>query len=99
MIKSLEKLRLEALGELKQVDELKELESWRVRCTGKKSKLTQALRSLASLPLDERRKIGSLANETKVDLELRLDIMIYIIITTKIFIHSFNARSIRNASN
>ncbi len=72
MIKSLEKLRLEALGELKQVDELKELESWRVRCTGKKSKLTQALRSLASLPLDERRKIGSLANEIKVDLELRL---------------------------
>ncbi len=72
MLKQLEELQLEALNELGQVSELKELESWRVRCLGKRSKLTQILRSLASLPLEERKKIGALANETRVNLESNL---------------------------
>lgn len=49
------------------------LESWRVRYLGKKSRLTQVLRSLGMLPLEERREVGARANEIKRDLELRLE--------------------------
>ncbi len=69
MLKQLEELRLEALNELNQVGELKELELWRVRYLGKKSKLTQILRSLAPLPPEERKKVGAQANELKRTLE------------------------------
>ncbi len=69
MLKQLEELHLEALAKLNRVSELKELESWRIRYLGKKSKLTQILRSLASLPLEERKKVGAQANEVKKALE------------------------------
>jgi phenylalanyl-tRNA synthetase alpha chain len=69
MLKQLEELRLEALNELNQVGDLKELDLWRVHHLGKKSKLTQILRSLATLPLEERKKVGGQANEIKRALE------------------------------
>jgi len=69
MLKQLEELRREALSELNQVSELEELESWRVHHLGKKSKLTQILRSLATIPLEERKKVGAQANEIKRALE------------------------------
>lgn len=69
MLKQLKELRREALSELNQVNELRELNSWRVRHLGKKSKLTQILRSLATLPLEERKKVGAQANEIKRALE------------------------------
>lgn len=72
MLKQLEELRLEALAKLKRVGELKELELWRIHYLGKKSKLTQILRSLANLSLEERRKIGDRANEVKKALESSL---------------------------
>lgn len=72
MLKQLEELHLEALNELNQVSELKELELWRVHYLGKKSRLTQILRSLASLPLKERRKAGTCANEVKLTLKTGL---------------------------
>ncbi len=69
MPKQLEELHTQALSELERVSELKELELWRVRHLGKKSKLIQILRSLASLPLEERKKVGAQANEIKRTLE------------------------------
>jgi phenylalanyl-tRNA synthetase alpha chain len=72
MREQLEELHLKALDELNQVGELKELESWRVHHLGKKGKLTQILRALASLPLEERRKTGARANEIKAALESSL---------------------------
>lgn len=69
MLKQLKELRREALSELNQVNELRELNSWRVHQLGKKSKLTQILRSLATLPLEERKKVGAQANEIKRALE------------------------------
>jgi phenylalanyl-tRNA synthetase, alpha subunit (EC 6.1.1.20) len=65
MLKQLEELRIQAFDELRKVGELKELELWRVRHLGKKSRLTQILRSLATLPLEERRDIGTRANEIR----------------------------------
>ncbi len=69
MIKQLEELRQNALQELKGINNITELESWRVRYLGKKSELTKVLRSLATLPLDERKAVGAYANEVKVHLE------------------------------
>jgi len=72
MLKQLEGIRLEALSELNRIDELGELESWRIRYLGKKSRLTQILRSLATLTIKERRLVGSQANEIKISLQTSL---------------------------
>jgi phenylalanyl-tRNA synthetase alpha chain len=48
------------------------LESWRVRYLGRKSELTNILRSLASLPLEERKTVGAYANKVKADLAASL---------------------------
>jgi len=69
MLEQLKELRLKALNELSRVGELEELESWRIHYLSKKSKLTQVLRSLANLSLEERKKTGALANEVKLALE------------------------------
>ncbi|MBI4180680.1 MAG: phenylalanine--tRNA ligase subunit alpha [Chloroflexi bacterium] len=72
MLEQLEELKLKALRELAGVDNNEELESWRVRYLGKKSELTNSLRSLATLPLEERKIAGGRANELKAELESAL---------------------------
>ena len=69
MLKQLEELKLKASRELEDLSEIKELESWRVRYLGKKSELTRVLRSLATLPLEQRKTVGALANDVRADLE------------------------------
>jgi phenylalanyl-tRNA synthetase alpha chain len=69
MISELEQLISSALMELEAVTRDKDLESWRVRYLGKKSQLTTILRGLAKLPVEERKKVGTLANRIKVELE------------------------------
>jgi len=69
MINELEELIANALRELETITQDKELEAWRVRYLGKKSQLTTILRGLASLPVEERKKVGALANRIKAELE------------------------------
>lgn len=69
MLKQLEDLKLDALQELEGIGNIKELESWRVHCLGRKSHLTNILRSLATLPLKEKKAVGARANEVKSSLE------------------------------
>jgi phenylalanyl-tRNA synthetase alpha chain len=73
MLKQLKDLHARALEELNGVDNPNELEAWRVRYLGKKSSLTQILRSLSSLPMEERRQAGAQANEVKRALESGLE--------------------------
>jgi phenylalanyl-tRNA synthetase alpha chain len=73
MLKQIKELKSSALKELEAVTQFKELESWRVRYLGKKSQLTKILRSLATLPLEERKKAGALANQIKASLEENLE--------------------------
>jgi phenylalanyl-tRNA synthetase alpha chain len=73
MLKQLEDLRAQALDELNNVDGPNELELWRVRYLGKKSSLTQILRTLSGLPLEERRNVGARANDIKRALESSLE--------------------------
>ena len=72
MLEQLKDLHSQALEELSKAENPRELELWRVRHLGKKGSLTKVLRSLAALPLEERRKKGAQANEIKRSLESSL---------------------------
>jgi len=65
----LEALKERALSELKALKDLSQLEALRVKYLGKKGEITQALRSLKDLPLEEKRLLGSRLNELKDLLE------------------------------
>jgi phenylalanyl-tRNA synthetase alpha chain len=73
MIQRLSELKQTALRELDAVIDLSNLESWRVRYLGRKSELTNMLRGLAELPIEERKTAGALANRIKGELESVLD--------------------------
>jgi len=73
MLEQLEEIRLGALKDLDSLGDIRELESWRVRYLGKKSELTGVLRSLAALPLEERKSVGAQANKVKAGLEDSLE--------------------------
>jgi phenylalanyl-tRNA synthetase alpha chain len=73
MLNQLGELKSNALKELEATSQVKELEAWRVRYLGKKSQLTAILRGLAKLPLEERKRVGALANRIKAELEERLE--------------------------
>ena len=62
-------LREKALGELAAITLSSELEAWRVRYLGKKSRLTEILRGLAALSIEERKEAGALSNTLKIELE------------------------------
>ncbi len=69
MLKSIEEIHARAQAELMEIKDSTSLENWRVRYLGKKSELTQVLRSIASLSIEEKKAIGSAANELKIALE------------------------------
>jgi len=69
MTDQIDEIKQKALDELERVPNTKELEAWRVRYLGRKSKLTELLRSLATLPPEEKKNVGSRANQTKASLE------------------------------
>ena len=64
-----EELKQKALSELKGIGSVKDLESWRVQYLGKKSPLTQILRGLSALSIEERKAVGAAANQLKTLLE------------------------------
>ncbi len=71
-MQQIEELRSKALQELEGIGNLKDLESWRILHLGKKSELTTILRSLATLPIEERKTVGAQANQARDDLEAAL---------------------------
>jgi len=73
MLDQLEQLRAKAIAELSDVDNLTELEAWRIRYLGKKGSMTSILRGLVKLPLEERRETGAAANKRKTLLESGLE--------------------------
>jgi len=69
VLNQLEELSSKASDELVKVANIEELEAWRVRYLGRKSNLTNILRSLTNLSLDEKRDAGASANLLKQTLE------------------------------
>jgi len=73
MREKLEELLTKAQRELADINSAADLESWRVRYLGRKSDLTNILRGLAGLSLEERKTVGARANEIKSLLAEELD--------------------------
>ncbi|MBM3943634.1 MAG: phenylalanine--tRNA ligase subunit alpha [SAR202 cluster bacterium] len=66
---SIQELTQKALAELAALDQPEALEQWRVAYLGRRGHLTQVLRGLAQLDLEQRRAAGALANQAKESLE------------------------------
>ena len=71
-VSQIEAVRDAALAELKASDTLEGAEAWRIAYLGRRGKLTQMLRGVGALSPDERRSVGSAANQAKTLLEQRL---------------------------
>ena len=65
----LAELERRALAELVEARDAAALEEWRITHLGRRGALTQVLRGLAELPMEERRSVGARANELRDALE------------------------------
>jgi phenylalanyl-tRNA synthetase alpha chain len=65
MREKLEELLTKARGEIAGINDARDLESWRIRYLGRKSELTNILRGLAALSIEERKVVGARANKVK----------------------------------
>ena len=58
----------DALEALRAAGNAAELEDWRIRYLGRRGELTQQLRAVADLPVDQRREVGAQLNQLKATL-------------------------------
>ncbi len=65
----IQELKKSALKEISAAGSLEELEKAEIKYLGRKGELTLILRSLKDLPVEERKKIGPLAQQLKKELE------------------------------
>jgi phenylalanyl-tRNA synthetase alpha chain len=65
----LDSLRAQAGEAIAQASTAEEFEELRVRFLGRKSELTETLRSIKDLPPEERGRVGKLANEVRQEIE------------------------------
>lgn len=71
-VSQIEVARNAALAELNAADTLEGAEAWRIAYLGRRGALTQMLRGVGALSQEERRSVGSAANQAKTLLEERL---------------------------
>ena len=69
MKEQIEQIKVNALEEIKQASDLKELNEVNVKYLGKKGELTAVLRGMGALTAEERPVIGSLVNVVRDELE------------------------------
>ncbi len=73
MKEALENLKEKAYESLQKVNSLDKLDEIRVNLLGKKGELTNILKSIGSVQPEERKKIGSLANEIRNNIESQIE--------------------------
>lgn len=69
MLDQLEEVATQANAELQKASSAEELETWRVQYLGRKGQLTNLLRSLRDVPIEERKAAGARANQVRNTLE------------------------------
>ena len=69
----LESLRAEALTHLEETADLTALDAWRIRYLGRRGALTQVMRGIGQLPVEERPHIGQVSNQVKEALDRAFD--------------------------
>jgi phenylalanyl-tRNA synthetase alpha chain len=67
MLEQFEKIGKDALAELKKVTDLTVLEEFRIKYLGRKGQVTQMLSRIGTLPAEQKRQAGQLANRIKND--------------------------------
>lgn len=72
-IEEIQIIKDEALKELRALRSLSDLENFKVKFLGKKGVITQALKEIKDLPLEERKKTGAELNQLKQYLEDELE--------------------------
>ncbi len=72
MLSQLQQLKKEILKKLEEIKDEKTLQNFEIEILGRKGKLTKILRGISELPLEERKKVGKLANELKELFENRI---------------------------
>lgn len=72
-MQNIDELKQKAFAEIHEANDLNTLESIRVDYLGKKGKLTEILKSLATLPPAEKPKVGQLVNEVKREISSHID--------------------------
>lgn len=70
---SLEQMRNEVIVKIKEAKEVKEIEDIRVEFLGKKGKITEVLKGLKDLSIEEKKEVGALANKIKAELENKIE--------------------------
>ena len=70
---SIDEIKRSAVAALDSLQTLDAVDQWRIAYLGRRGTLTNVLRGLSSLEVEERRVIGALANEAKSVLEERLE--------------------------
>ena len=69
---SIEELTQQATQELDSITDLESLDQWRISYLGRRGSLTNVLRGLSQLDLEQRRELGALGNQSKNLLDERL---------------------------
>ena len=72
-MENIEKLKLEILAQISAAADLKALDEARVSVLGKKGKLTELMKGLGSLPLEEKIALGKSLNIIKSEIEKALE--------------------------
>ncbi len=70
---ALETIEKNAFAELESAADLKEIDGIRVKYLGKKGELTNILKQMGKLSAEERPVIGQLANQTRADIEEKIE--------------------------
>ena len=69
----IDEIKLRALAQLESTSKLDELEKWRIAYLGRSGQVTRVLRGIGSLGAEDRRTLGSAANQAKRVLEDALE--------------------------
>ena len=73
MKETLQKILAEAIAQIQKADSLTQMEEIRVKMLGKKSPLTEILRSMGKLSPEERKELGQDANQVREQIESALE--------------------------
>ena len=72
-MEKINKLQVQALSEINSASDLKQLDQIRVNYLGKKGRLTEQLKLVGELPIEERPKAGQIINDIKIEIQEALE--------------------------
>ena len=78
-INELDDIKLQAISEIDSLVSVDQLENWRVKYLGRRGDLTNILRGISNLPVDDRKIVGAKANKLRILLEKKYEVNLSLI--------------------